>query len=150
MIKVCYLGADRVGKSTKLKRYDQSQVIHFGAPNPSDRYWFSQYEYAEGFTYADRGPAEAGYFRGISLIELANYIHMSPIWNKTHYIVLSKAWGATLEARHKEELYLENPTASPWWIKSMLTKRMREHHDYYKHVLEVLLELELDYSIIEV
>ena len=148
MVKIAILGADRVGKSSFIK-FHGLEAYHFEAPKPTDLYWFSQYEQAKNFDYTDRGPLEAGFYRPIPDVYIKDYIESSPIWNKTHFIIIHKNWGVELEARHIEELAQQEPNARRWWTDSMIAKRKSEHFAYYKYITRLADYCDVSYEILD-
>ena len=146
-------GADRVGKSTLIeglyrKYRGEARRAHHNAPS---RFTEEPYEYykkdiaeflvaKENVCIWDRGwpcsyileqHREHTHDHLPEIVDLEIYVMTFGI--KVLHLAVEKNWSWSAP-HHLEELKLENPAASDWWIRNKYVNRMREHENYYREL----------------
>ncbi len=136
---ICYLGADRLGKTTACKTYSDANWTHIH---------FSNGDYSELLTtssswvVADRGWIERSFYdkvrrdivtpepevcEEIRLFE----IELAKKYNSVELIMLYSPWNDIMVRRHLNEITELGITD----VSTELDRRRIEHVEYYAHVL---------------
>ena len=150
---VVFLGPDRCGKTTAISKLKQenpeADVLHFTGPKPEHTSPYDQYvallDPHADLTIADRGWQESehldqilrGYsYKNIWFDSLEEAIHK--VYDNVTVYLKYMPWGVEMIRRHTEEILLEKPHCSGYYLQQQLYVREQQHLAYYKYMNEEL------------
>jgi hypothetical protein len=150
------LGADRVGKSTAIKKWqgqatEQLKVwhsLHFSGISPQDHSPIDQFlnpvrglpcegmdylfcdRFVQDMIFYEDYRRQMGFFDD-EFVKIVDSAYRGISRDGMIYIVLKNSDKDILIQRHRAELISENPQASSWWVDRNVDIRMRENDAYY-------------------